>query len=90
MPLFVHYVIYVHNFYISFVREWSSPAFMKYLDFAQLEADACLKAHFDESDVEEVEGPSARRRRIVLIEAAFSNIMLVMNFVYLLVCFVFR
>ena len=67
MPVFVYYVICVYNFDISFAGEWSSPAFMKYLDFAQLEAGACLEAHLDESEIEEVEGPSARRRRIVLI-----------------------
>ena len=29
--------------------QWSSPAFLKYLDTATLEADAVLQAHLDES-----------------------------------------
>jgi len=32
--------------------EWSSPAFMSYLDFWKLEADAVVQAHVDESDEE--------------------------------------
>ena len=33
--------------------EWSSPAFMKYLDYHQLEAEVVLQAHVDESDDED-------------------------------------
>ena len=33
--------------------QWSSPAFLKYLDTAKLEADAVLQAHLDESSGEE-------------------------------------
>jgi len=33
--------------------EWSSPAFMKYLDYHRLEAEVVLQAHVDESDDED-------------------------------------
>ena len=33
--------------------QWSSPAFLQYLDTATLEADAVLQAHLDESSGEE-------------------------------------
>ena len=33
--------------------QWSSPAFLQYLDSATLEADAVLQAHLDESSGEE-------------------------------------
>jgi hypothetical protein len=33
--------------------QWSSPAFLKYLDTGKLEADAVLQAHLDESSGEE-------------------------------------
>ena len=33
--------------------QWSSPAFLKYLNLCQLEADVVVQAHVDESDCEE-------------------------------------
>ena len=33
--------------------EWSSPAFMKYLDMMALERDAVMEAHLDESGDED-------------------------------------
>ena len=38
---------------ILLAGQWSSPAFLQYLDTATLEADAVLQAHLDESSVEE-------------------------------------
>ena len=35
---------------ILLAGEWSSPAFLQYLDMYQLERDAVLQAHVDESD----------------------------------------
>ena len=32
--------------------EWTSPAFLKYLDLHRLEADMVIQAHVDESDGE--------------------------------------
>ena len=32
--------------------EWRSPAFLKYIDLAQLETDMVIQAHVDESDDE--------------------------------------
>ena len=32
--------------------QWSSPAFLKYLDMMQLETEAVVEAHLDESDDE--------------------------------------
>ena len=47
--------------------EWSSPAFMKYLNFMELEAGACLEAHLDESDEEKIDDPSSRKRKLVIV-----------------------
>ena len=33
--------------------EWSSPAFLAYLDLHQLESDLVLQSHMDESDVDD-------------------------------------
>ena len=41
---------------ILMAGQWSSPAFLKYLDTATLEADAVLQAHLDESSGEEDNG----------------------------------
>ena len=35
---------------ILLAGEWSSPAFLQYLDMCRLERDAVLQAHVDESD----------------------------------------
>ena len=63
--------LHFFSFNIYVVRrsqgEWSSPAFMKYLNITELEAGACLEAHLEESDVEVVNDPGSRRRRIVLV-----------------------
>ena len=46
--------------------EWTSPAFMKYLDLVELEAGACLEAHLDESDEEDIDDPGCRKRRLII------------------------
>ena len=33
--------------------EWSSPAFLKYMDIHQLEANMVLQSHMDDSDCDE-------------------------------------
>ena len=33
--------------------QWSSPAFLKYLDIDKLETDAVVEAHLEESDADE-------------------------------------
>ena len=33
--------------------QWSSPAFMKYLDMDDIERDLAVEAHLDESDADE-------------------------------------
>ena len=35
--------------------EWSSPAFLKYMDLNQLETDLVLKSHLDDSDCDQDE-----------------------------------
>ena len=45
--------------------EWSSPAFMKYLDMVESEAGACLEAHLDESE-EDIGDPGLRKRGRVI------------------------
>ena len=35
--------------------EWTSPAFLKYLDLHRLDADLVVQAHIDDSDVSDVE-----------------------------------